>query len=406
MAISKDKLALALQGFGAGVQGQGPQFLEAQRLGKQQQEQQLDAERKKAWAVDNRNIGQHLRSGNINRASTLINNRLFEINELGGDPSTTEFLKAAIEAGGTTQALSLIDALDREFVNAGFIPPVETESPVALGQNQRLVDPVTRETLIDVAPPEEGGAVGGMASAVTKIMGNGTTIQSLPDGRVVVKNADNSVLEGQAALDAIRQAVEFDREQGAMSTAESRASVLAIERADEAFETLGKVRANIATLDEAKRAVLDGADTGLLASRFPAFSEATRELRNVQARLGLNVISNTTFGALSEGELKLALQTALPDDLEGPALIDWIDSRQNAQLKLLGEMENLAIFLGTPGNTTADWIEFQKDNQNSQVSPIESGNMDNLPTVSTQEQRDAIPSGQLYMFNGQTFRKR
>jgi len=58
------------------------------------------------------------------------------------------------------------------------------------------------------------------------------------------------------------------------------------------------------------------------------------------------------------------------------------------------------------GNTTADWIEFQKDNQNSQVSPIESGNMDNLPTVSTQEQRDAIPSGQLYMFNGQTFRKR
>ena len=406
MAISKNKLALALQGFGAGVQGQGPQFLEAQRLGKQQQEQQLDAERKKAWAVDNRNIGQHLRSGNINRASTLINNRLYEINELGGDPSTTEFLKAAIEAGGTTQALSLIDALDREFVNAGFIQPVEQSKPVALGQNQRLVDPVTRETLIDVVPPEEGGGVGGMASAVTKIMGNGTTIQSMPDGRVVVKTAADEVLRGQAAIDAIRAATEYDREQGAITGAEARASILAIERADEAFESLEKIRTNLGTLEEAKQAVLDGADTGLLASRFPAFSQATVEMRNVQKRLGLNVISSTTFGALSEAELKMALETALPDQLEGPALVDWIDSRQNAQLKLLNEMENLAIFLGTPGNTTADWIEFQKDNQGSQVSPIESGNGDNLPTVSTQEQRDAIPSGQLYMFNGQPFRKR
>ena len=49
-----------------------------------------------------------------------------------------------------------------------------------------------------------------------------------------------------------------------------------------------------------------GADTGFIASKVPSLTEASILLNNMQSQLGLDLIQNTTFGALSESELNFA----------------------------------------------------------------------------------------------------
>jgi hypothetical protein len=59
----------------------------------------------------------------------------------------------------------------------------------------------------------------------------------------------------------------------------------------------------------------------------------------------LDVIGSVTFGALSEAELQLALDTALPTDLSGPALIEYLDRKIVAQEKVAREQQKLAEYL-------------------------------------------------------------
>jgi hypothetical protein len=76
--------------------------------------------------------------------------------------------------------------------------------------------------------------------------------------------------------------------------------------------------------------------------------------------MGLDVISSVTFGALSESELKFALDTALPTKLEPKALREWLVEKKRVQGLLANELRSAASFLGTPGNTIADYIKKQE----------------------------------------------
>lgn len=77
--------------------------------------------------------------------------------------------------------------------------------------------------------------------------------------------------------------------------------------------------------------------------------------------MGLDVIGSVTFGSLSEGEMELALDTALPTGLDGPELIKWAEDKIAAQEKLATYLEEQAIFLSKPGATPADWIKSMRD---------------------------------------------
>lgn len=96
-----DKIALALQGFGAGVQGQGPYFQHMLN----QQEQQLSEGRKMALIQDAYSVQQHLQSGNIPTARATLINRLQAIKKLGGDPSDTIGVLQKVESGDIPGAL-------------------------------------------------------------------------------------------------------------------------------------------------------------------------------------------------------------------------------------------------------------------------------------------------------------
>ena len=72
------------------------------------------------------------------------------------------------------------------------------------------------------------------------------------------------------------------------------------------------------------------------------------------------MVGNTTFGALSAGELSMAMSTALPTGLDGPELKEWLIEKKESQEKLADYLESAAIYLGTPGNTHAGWIKKKK----------------------------------------------
>ena len=134
----------------------------------------------------------------------------------------------------------------------------------------------------------------------------------------------------------------------------------AIKLSGEAFDKLGTIRQAIPNLDEAMLLVDQGAKTGPVVSKLPSVQQASMELDNLQGRLGLDVIGNTTFGALSADEVKFALNVALPKNLKGPALKAWLQRKKDSQVKLADYLEEAAIFLGTPGNTVADFLAEKK----------------------------------------------
>ena len=126
------------------------------------------------------------------------------------------------------------------------------------------------------------------------------------------------------------------------------------------FNKIEPIRQNLINIDDAIRLIDDGAATGPIISRLPSIRRASVELDTLQKKLGLDVIASTTFGALSEGEREFALSTALPSNLKGPDLKRWLQRKKIVQEKLINQLSDAATFLGTPGNTIADFIELQK----------------------------------------------
>ncbi len=213
----------------------------------------------------------------------------------------------------------------------------------------------------------------------SSVLDDGTTVTVFNDGSKEVTDATGAVLKGQAATDAIKGANEYSAEirrnnaagsaegrlqtaidMGGQAKAAEEAGKQSIAKSGEAFDTLGKVNQNIRTIDEAIAAIDAGANAGAVARFFPDVSSASASLANAMNRLGLDVISSVTFGALSEGEMKLAMETAVPRNLDEGALRAWLEDKRAAQEKASEALYNAAVYLGTPGNTLAGWLKEQK----------------------------------------------
>lgn len=183
--------------------------------------------------------------------------------------------------------------------------------------------------------------------------------QLSPTASAVTEGATTSQEEAQKTI----------TKQAATKAATTKAAETAIKKSEEAFDKIAPIRQNISNYDEAMRLIDEGAETGVVAARLPSVKQASIELDNLQGKLGLDVIGNTTFGALSEAELRFALSTALPKNLEGPALKSWLQRKKASQQKLLAYTERAATFLGTPGNTLADWVSLQRSEALERVPP-------------------------------------
>lgn len=319
------------------------------------------------------NVSQPVREANVQFGLQLSTSLLRGNTEAALNMLDTRI--AAAENTGTPQSLEEAQRL-RAIRGEAEIDPVGFATANLANLNaQGAIDNATMKTVLDAAGQSGDGGPPQVRSST--ILDDGTVVTVTDEGPVVYSRT-GEVITGQAAADAVREAQEFgadvrrqreagaatgrletERELGAGAAGARAAGTAGIEIGRQTFERIGPIRSNISNLDRAIELVEEeGANTGVLASRFPAWTASTIELRQLQNVLGLDVIGSVTFGALSEGELQLALDTALPTNLSEDALAAWLRRKRDAQEKLVDNLTMQANFLSVPGRTLDQWIEF------------------------------------------------
>lgn len=130
----------------------------------------------------------------------------------------------------------------------------------------------------------------------------------------------------------------------------------AVNASTEAFKKIPLIEKGINNINRAISAIDEGAKTGVINSLLPSVRTASIKLDQAANELGLDVVSSITFGALSEKELALAKETALPTKLAPPELRAWLVEKRRVQEILLDKINEAARFLGS-GGTVAELLE-------------------------------------------------
>ena len=281
----------------------------------------LDKSRKKALFQDAREARKALESGDGEGFLSIVSDRLDNIERLGGDPSQTMNVLNAFNSGDVQGALGMLNRTEQLGIESGM-----------------LSDPLKGQAKPSNFAPEI------------------SPVQTDPEtGQKFIVRTDKNT----------RESVRIDVE-GAMGEATNKTEQRMIRRelirdagkvSKESFSSLKNIKSSISTMNEAITAIDKGASTGAIERFLPSFTEATLELENAASRMGLDVISATTFGALSEGELRLAMDTALPTKMKPVALRKWLVSRRDAKRKMARELNKMAITLGKGKTTIAEYLE-------------------------------------------------
>jgi len=254
----------------------------------------------------------------------FANQRIADLQARGIPSQETEEVRDLLLAGDAEGAQQLIDGVIKVGQQAGILKPdaEATGSKARTVQSSKLLP-------------------GGLVQLVYK-NGDIETVPANEADEVLIKEAEDrgSKLQGDRAS---------SREGG------KGAAKIGLK----AFDQVGKIRGNVAKLRSVVSLVGEGAQTGPITKAFPSFKAATVRLNQLQNELGLDVIGSVTFGALSEGELNLALETALPTNLDGPELVQWAKDKITAQEKLAKYMEEQSEFL-LDGGSVPDWIRHKR----------------------------------------------
>ncbi|PHS61790.1 MAG: hypothetical protein COB09_17130 [Thalassobium sp.] len=340
------QIGTGLQAFGEGVQGRGSQFQALQ----QQQARQLDKDRKQAAADDIRRAKLLFDSGDIAGIQRLASERVGFISELGGDPSDTQGILDLSEAalGGDPNAFQRLG----QTLNLGVQAAIEggfLKAPK--GQEGRTFAPIDivdeSGNVISVIPTVRDGKVVNLPV--------GARPKATPEQLAGLKVSSSGEIEEKKTVEQGKR--DFKKQQ----------VVLTVKQVEKGFEAATTIKANINTLGDAIEAIERGASTGVVSNFFPSIRASTLAFENAASRLGLDVVGSVTFGALSEGELKLAMQTAVPTNMSPSDLKVWLQNKQDAQKKLLKYMREQVTFL-SEGNTVADWLNREDQPQQAQTT--------------------------------------
>jgi len=229
-------------------------------------------------------------------------------------------------------------------------------------------------TALDRNQRKAESSVGGSDKVQSsKTTPDGTTILVMKDGTTKVISAQGVELKGQARADAIKASEEYGAKLQGVRAQERGLADFTAKQVGQAFAQIGKIKTNIGNINEAIDAIDKGANTGVIASKFPNITAASIQLANVRNQLGLDVIGSVTFGALSEGELNLALDTALPTTLSPKDLKTYLVNKKTAQEKLVGYLSKQATYLSKSGNTLAGWLEMVENQGGSAPSDLPAG---------------------------------
>lgn len=344
-------IARALQGLGAAVGGQVPQFEQrialederARRIAQEEadrtrrlslEDEELAEKRKKTMFLDAAAASQYLSSGDLDSVEGIFSDR---INILSNYPNvntnhTQRKLELARAAkGGDTEALNRLRSLLANEVSVGqaygFIPKAEAKPNVKIGKGEVLLGPDNEVLFSNVQPEKpparqtyqdrmgvtryrdtgrtvyeesEAGMSSAQPTAQAQPAQTGAT-QTLPqdDYLAGLSPVDRRIAEAEQIERENKQA-EFDREQRAAQEQEQ----MIINEAKTAYMIAKELRDNVAGLKGA---------VGPISSMLPSFKEDTVEFQSkldyLQSLLTLGNLGRMT-GVLSESDLALLSKAA------------------------------------------------------------------------------------------------
>ena len=280
------------------------------------------------------------------------------------DAELAQYGATAGQMGSDGKFYNLTDKTSSTFKERKFY---KTGLPVAVVKNQADAELFDADGWSPV-PPEgwsEDIDADGFETQSSQILDGGLIVFAGKNGTSkVVRAGTNEEVTGEEALTAITEAQDLGVDLQTRRAGGRRAATVAVNTSLSAFDKILDSRTNIANLREAKRLILEeGANTGFIVDNFPSWKDSTIALDNVKNRLGLDVVGSVTFGALSASELDLALNTALPTNKTEEGLVEWIDAKIEAQIKLQDYLQKQATFLSDGDKTIGDWLRSQKDEQ-------------------------------------------
>ena len=187
---------------------------------------------------------------------------------------------------------------------------------------------------------------------------NGTIVQSTSTGRRVI-DPTGKVVTGADAQRVIDEANKYDAAQAQLVAGSKKIGAVTADQAATAFTKANAVTDSIGSIDRAIAAINEGALSGFFVDYLPNITKASAELRSAMNQMGLDVISSVTFGALSQSEMEVAMSTAVPQNLAGPQLKEWLIEKREKQIKARAALEKAASYLSQPGNTISSWLELK-----------------------------------------------
>lgn len=317
-----------------------------------------------------------------------------------GGPALNDLMMAAQNPWLTPQQKSIIN---------NQIEQVQRQQTRAQDRQWEQQDPLyqlrVQKAQLDLEQDRAGTGANSTKVQSSVVLDDGTSVLVMNDGSRRVLSPTGDAVQGQEAADAIRSAREYtvDNQRdiyGARRTGTLEADVdlagaakgaeelgkASIAAGVSAWEDYGKLQSSIGTIGEAITAIDNGADSGMIAKYLPNVTEASASLNNAMDRMGLDVVGSVTFGALSEGELRLAMNTAVPRDLSPPELRSWLTKKQAAQQKAATMLSDAAQYLTRPGNTINGWID-----KNKASTPIASPEEAAAPSAASSSAPDQAP---------------
>lgn len=302
----------------------------------------LSNERKKAYHEDVRDGLRALQDGNGERFVNIFEDRLESIDALKGDPTGSQFLLDKFNEGdiqGLMEGMS--KAVDIGIADGFLKDPNEDKKVFKSG---RQLDFESR--LEGLSPSQQKEAT--LISLGLSPRAVGSSLQTI--------SAEGIADEIGNASATIKQRAKFGEMKGA-----SRSRAI-----DKSFDTISKIDVGINNINSAIKLLKDGAGVGSIERFLPSFRASTVALENVQKRMALDVIGAVTFGALSQGELDLAKQVALPTGLNTPELMDHLEKRGAAQRKLRAYYNEQIQFLDQGGSVAG----FMRQKERQQEQPV------------------------------------
>jgi hypothetical protein len=222
---------------------------------------------------------------------------------------------------------------------------------------------------------------------------NGTIVQSTSTGRRVI-DPTGKVVTGADAQRVIDEANKYDAAQAQLVAGSKKIGAVTADQAATAFTKANAVTDSIGSIDRAIAAIDEGALSGFFVDYLPNITKASAELRSAMNQMGLDVISSVTFGALSQSEMEVAMSTAVPQNLAGPQLREWLIEKREKQIKARAALEKAASYLSQPGNTISSWLELKAGERDSNSgNPYMSKSLEELNRIFND--RDQLSSTQV-----------